>query len=127
MRRIRKTTITDKGKPLSIRKMAEKLGTKPIALSRFETGKKSRFRHELVTEYAKVLGVPVDLFYTVSVHDTNEHMLDVNNRRYEELYRELKEIKKLKYKDDVKNAATILNLKKEIKTLKKRYKEATEG
>ncbi len=59
-----KTPLADNGgKPLSIRRMAERLGTKPINLSRLETGKKSALYPIWIRQYASVLGCKeVDLF-----------------------------------------------------------------
>ena len=92
MRRIRETTIpVDERKPLSIRGMAEKIGTSPVYLSRFETGRKglnckAKFYHDIVVKYANALDVPIDLFYQsepkVKPSRQEVDLLDIDNRRY---------------------------------------------
>ena len=92
MRRIRETTIpVDERKPLSIRGMAEKIGTSPVYLSRFETGRKglnckAKFYHDIVVKYANALDVPIDLFYQsepkVKPSRQEVDLLDIGNRRY---------------------------------------------
>ena len=89
MRRISETTLIDNGKPLSIRKMAEILGTNSANLSRFETGTTSPFRHELVMEYAEVLGIPLHFFYHRHTrrkpNRLEADLLDISNKRIQEL------------------------------------------
>ena len=90
MRRIRETTTpADEKKPLSLRRMAEKLGTSPVQLSRFETGKRSTFHRGMVVRYAEALGVPIDLFYELDPKLTPSRqevdLLDISSRRYEAL------------------------------------------
>ena len=50
MRRIRETTSIDGKKPMSLRRMAEKIGATPVQLRRIETGKRSTFYHGLVVK-----------------------------------------------------------------------------
>jgi|TARA_R110000824_G_C14907089_1_gene646113 transcriptional regulator with XRE-family HTH domain len=89
MRRIRETISVGGRKPLSLRQMADKLGTTPMQLSRFETGKKSPFYNGMVVRYANALDVPIDLFYqsepklTASRQEVD--LLDIGRRRYEAL------------------------------------------
>ncbi|MFP6706434.1 MAG: S24 family peptidase [Alphaproteobacteria bacterium] len=54
---------SNNGKPLSIRKMAEILGTTPVTLSRLETGKRSHLFPMWIQQYAHVLGVPEYQFF----------------------------------------------------------------
>ena len=93
MRRIRETTSIDGKKPMSLRRMAEKIGVTPILLSRFETGKKSTFDHGIVVKYAEALGVPVDLFYQsepkLKPSRQEVDLLDISSRRYEVLAKKL--------------------------------------
>ena len=90
MRRIRESTPWNGGKPLSLRRMAENLGTNSVNLSRFETGRKSKFNADMVRKYSETLGVPLDLFYQASEVD----LLDISRRRYEEVASELAKTQK---------------------------------
>ena len=96
MRRIRETTPVNGKKPISLREMADKLGMPSGSLSRFETGKStsggkpdSPFRHSMVIKYAEILDVPIALFYQLEPKKTpcrqDLDLLDINNRRYEDL------------------------------------------
>ena len=92
MRRIRETTIpAGEKKPPSIRRMAEMLGTTPVYLSRFETGRKgnnckAKFYHDVVAKYADALDVPIDLFYQLEpkLNPSRQEvdLLDIGNRRH---------------------------------------------
>ena len=71
--------------------MAEKIGTSPVYLSRFETGRKglnckAKFYHDIVVKYANALDVPIDLFYQsepkVKPSRQEVDLLDIGNRRY---------------------------------------------
>jgi hypothetical protein len=81
MRRIRQTTPFKNGKPLTIRMMAKEIGSTPVFLSRFETGKKSKFNFTVVHQYADVLDLPVDVFCK---RDVSTNILDVARRRFEQ-------------------------------------------
>ena len=122
MRRIRETTLIDNGKPLSIRKMAEILGTNSANLSRFETGTTSPFRHELVMEYAEVLGIPLHFFYHRHTrrkpNRLEADLLDISNKRIQELAQSLKKAQgALRKTQRIVEVQTIL-LKEQAKTLK---------
>ena len=129
MRRIRETTPVNGEKPFSIRKMAEKLGTKPVNLSRFELGRKAKFQHSVVAEYAKALDVPIDLFYQLEPKKTPCHqdidLLDINNRRYEELAQTLSKTQaNLKKTLRLVQVQTLM-LKEQQKTLEKMRRTLT--
>lgn len=98
MRRIRENTPWNGGKPLSLRKMAAELGTTPANLSRFETGKKSKFIADMVRKYSETLGVPSDLFCQrepkLEPTASDVDLLDISRRRYEEVASELAETQK---------------------------------
>jgi len=85
-------------KPLSLRKMAKKLGVTPITLSRFETGRKSKFNAEMVRKYSETLGVPLAQFYQCEPRleptASDVDLLDISRRRYEEVATELAKTQK---------------------------------
>ena len=124
MRRIRETTSIDgEAKPLSIRKMAKKLGTKPVNLSRFETGRKSTFDHGIVVKYAEALGVPIDLFYQsepkLKPSRQEVDLLDIANRRYAELDQSLRKTQEaLRKTQHIVKVQTLL-LKEQEQVLKR--------
>lgn len=98
MRRIRESTPWNGGKPLSQRKMAAELGTTPVILSRFETGRRSKFNADMVRKYSETLGVPLDLFYQcepkLEPTASDVDLLDISRRRYEEVASELAKTQK---------------------------------
>ena len=118
MRRIRESTPWNGGKPLSQRKMAAELGTTSVVLSRFETGRRSKFNADMVRKYSETLGVPLDLFYQcepkLEPTASDVDLLDISRRRYEEVASELaKTQKKLRSlvgrgKPDIRVARTIV-------------------
>ena len=123
MRRIRETTPINGGKPLSLRRMAEILGTSSVNLSRFETGKKSPFRHEMVVKYAEVLDVPIDLFYQLEpkLKPSRQEvdLLDIANRRYAELDQSLRKTQEaLRKTQHIVKVQTLL-LKEQDQVLKR--------
>ena len=125
MRRIRETTVLDGDllvRPLSLRKMADKLGTNSAKLSRFETGKNSPFRHEMVMKYANVLGVPIHLFYQRHTRRKptrlEADLLDISNRRYEELAQSLKKTQEALRKTQRIVEVQTMILKEQAKALK---------
>ena len=129
MRRIRETTPINGKKPLSLRQMADKLGTSPVQISRFETGKKSTFHHSMVARYSEVLDVPIDLFYQLKPKKTpcrqDLDLLDINNRRYEDLAQTLSKTQaRLKKTLRLVQVQTLM-LKEQQKTLKKMRRELT--
>ena len=123
MRRIRETISVGGRKPLSLRQMADKLGTTPMQLSRFETGKKSPFYNGMVVRYANALDVPIDLFYQsepkVKPSRQEVDLLDIGNRRYTALADKLVETEAaLRKTKNIVRVQTLL-LKEQYRVIKR--------